>query len=582
VILKEKALEGLRNKLLGQSQAFYEKLRRSLEGETDRASRAALADALYDAAVLYNLVGAGPKAEATHREALALRAALVAEQPGYPALRRSVGLSRLSLARFLQGRARVDEARAEIARARDVLTPLIRDHPGDGGARILAAECDSQEAQLLLLVGRPVEARAVLARARALYEALVRDNPSSTLSTSAAADLGSNTPAADAPTEYRRGLMLILGRTAHSYLSEGLEEEILRIEASRQPILEELVHGPFADFKDWETIATHYSRQATALRYLGRTSEAMRSYEQAGATWQRLADWRPSVTAYRQSVANNLSDIGGTYHDRGDYANGARYALRALGFCRGLYPDKRVDSGTSSRVAECETTLALCDLGMGRLDEATHRMRQCVSELEEAVRARRVHEVLANPSEGFGSALVQLAVIELGAGHTPEARRAAGRVREVAGSLLRSHPNLRPVRHWRVLGLLVESLLDLQEGRAREASRAADEAAAEIEGLRPPLLHQERFDLGLAHALFYAAGRPARPGRPAEPPGLTAHADGAIAELTAADRMGFRYPTITARVDDMLGHRPQIHLMLLDQLFPDDPFQTGNTGLETP
>src|SRR5262249_60054638 len=63
VILKEKALEGLRKKLLGQSQGFYEKLRRSLEGESDRASRAALAEALYDAAVLYNLVGATQKAE---------------------------------------------------------------------------------------------------------------------------------------------------------------------------------------------------------------------------------------------------------------------------------------------------------------------------------------------------------------------------------------------------------------------------------------------------------------------------------------------------------------------------------------
>jgi hypothetical protein len=227
-------------------------------------------------------------------------------------------------------------------------------------------------------------------------------------------------------------------------------------------------------------------------------------------------------------------------------------------------------------VAVCETTLALCDLGVGRLDEATRRMRQCVSELEGAVRAHRVHEVLANPSEGFGSALVQLAVIELGAGQTREARRAAERVREVAGALLRSHPDLRPVRHWKVLGLLVESLLDLQEGRAREASRSADEAAGEIEGLAPPLLHREHFDLGVAHALFYAAGRPA------EPPGLTVHADRAIAELTAADRMGFRYPTITARVDEMLGRRPQIHLLLLDQRFPIDPFQTGNTGEETP
>ena len=47
VILKQKALEGLRRKLLGQSQSFYDKLRASLEGEKDRSSRSALAEALF-------------------------------------------------------------------------------------------------------------------------------------------------------------------------------------------------------------------------------------------------------------------------------------------------------------------------------------------------------------------------------------------------------------------------------------------------------------------------------------------------------------------------------------------------------
>src|SRR5262249_58883427 len=58
VILKEKALEGLRTKLLGQSQQFYEKLRTSLEDEPDRASRSALAEALSDAGILYAKVDA--------------------------------------------------------------------------------------------------------------------------------------------------------------------------------------------------------------------------------------------------------------------------------------------------------------------------------------------------------------------------------------------------------------------------------------------------------------------------------------------------------------------------------------------
>jgi tetratricopeptide (TPR) repeat protein len=586
VILKEKALEGLRNKLLGQSQAFYEKLRRSLEGEHDRVSRAALAEALYDAAVLYKLVGAGQKAEEAHRAALALRAALVAQQPGDPALRRGLGLSHLSLARFLQHTgSRFDEARAEIARARDVLTPVIRDHPGDGGARMLAAECDSQEAELFEMAGRPAEASAVLARARALYEALIRDNPPSTLSISASADVAKPSAAADALTEYRRGLAQVLGRTATSYLYEGLAEETLRIETGREPMLEELAHGAFADDQDRQRLAVHYYRGAMALRHLGRTSEAIRSYELAVAIFRRLAESSPSVTSYKAAVAAILNYISGTYRERGDYANGVRYTSEAMEIFRALRSDQAGGAEFASHVAECETTLALSDLGMSRLDEATRRMRQCVFDLE---RADRAHPdplggvIPTSPNQGLGDTLIQLAVVELSAGEAREARRAADRVREVVGPILRSGPDLRHVRHWKVLGLLVESLLDLQEGRVREASRAADEAAGELEGLKPPLLHQEHFDLGLAHALLYAAGRPAGPGRPAEPPGLSEHAERAIAELTAADGMGFRYPTITARVDEILGHRPGIHALLVDQLFPVDPFRTANTDGEAP
>jgi hypothetical protein len=290
------------------------------------------------------------------------------------------------------------------------------------------------------------------------------------------------------------------------------------------------------------------------------------------------------VTSYKAAVAAILNYIGGTYCERGDYANGVRYASEAMEIFRPLRPDQAGGAELASHIAECETTLALCDLGMGRLDEATRRMRQCVFDLERADRAHPDYGgvIPASPNQGLGGALIQLAVVELSAGEEREARRAAERVREVVGPSLRSHPDLRHVRHWKILGLLVESLLDFEEGRVREASQDADEATRELEGLKPPLLHQERFDRGLAHALLYAAGRPAGHCRPAEPPGLPEHAERAIAELTAADRMGFRYPTITARVDEILGHRPGIHALLVDQLFPVDPFRTADTDGEAP
>ena len=138
VILKEKALEGLRKKLLGQSRRFYERLT-DVAGGGDRpgvavgAGRGALS------------TRARCTARWTHRRRRSRRSArrwrcgesLVREQPGEPTARRDLGRSRLALAGLLGSPSlqQIAEARAELARARDVLEPLRASTPGDGGAR---------------------------------------------------------------------------------------------------------------------------------------------------------------------------------------------------------------------------------------------------------------------------------------------------------------------------------------------------------------------------------------------------------------------------------------------------------------
>jgi hypothetical protein len=94
-----------------------------------------------------------------------------------------------------------------------------------------------------------------------------------------------------------------------------------------------------------------------------------------------------------------------------------------------------------------------------------------------------------------------------------------------------------------------------------------------MEALRPPLQLREPFFLGVAHAFFYAMGRPAGPGRSADPPGLPEHAERAVAGLRESDRLGYRLPGATAMVDQLLGGRPEIKLLIMDQLFPVDPFR---------
>ncbi|MGP0068559.1 MAG: hypothetical protein ACLQGP_33790 [Isosphaeraceae bacterium] len=123
-------------------------------------------------------------------------------------------------------------------------------------------------------------------------------------------------------------------------------------------------------------------------------------------------------------------------------------------------------------------------------------------------------------------------------------------------------------------------------GRLSEASQLAERAAAGFQILKPPLSNQEHFFRGVVEALFYAAGRPAGDDRPAEPPELRQHAERAIAEVWEADRMGYQLSNHTVMVNQLLGGRPELQLLLMDQLFPEDPFRPAteaqHVGDETP
>ena len=75
-LLKEKPFEALRTKLLRGAADFYNKLEGLLAGQTDRPSRAALAQAYDELAELTDKIGSKPEALAVRRKALAVRRVL--------------------------------------------------------------------------------------------------------------------------------------------------------------------------------------------------------------------------------------------------------------------------------------------------------------------------------------------------------------------------------------------------------------------------------------------------------------------------------------------------------------------------
>jgi tetratricopeptide (TPR) repeat protein len=566
VILKEKSLGHLRRKLLGQSRVFYERLKGSLEGETDRASRSALAEALVDAGTLYAKVDAPTKAEQTYREALSLWESLLRERPGDAVTRRDLGRTRLALAELLASPTlqRYTEARAELARARDVLDPLARERPGDGGARRLLAECESLDGNALVGLGRTEEGRAALERARAVLEALLRDSPPYTLPTTA-----------DGPTEYRRGLADVIGRIALSWARDGDEDRAAAAWEEQWRVLEVLTAGPFADDGDWLKLAHGYHMSIIDYGFREEDIEPkVRRAERASEILQRLVDASPTVAAYRRELAGALLTLGRTFSNTGRFEKARWYMSRSLDLLRTI---PAVQRGAEEALCElvCLRMLSRGELETGRPSEALRHINRAIAVWDESTRA---FPDCSQIQKQRNSLLLQRALVEATAGRPGDALATSSLAVEHAEAYLHDHPRARVIQRDLARTLLLESFLLLQAGRLPQAARASDRAATAIEGLPPPLSATERFFRGAAHACFFAMGRPEGPGRPAEPPGLRTHSDQAVADVLEADRRGCRLPVASAMVASLLPDRPELRLLLLDQAFPDDPFMPDPTA----
>ena len=438
--------------------------------------------------------------------------------------------------------------------------PLAREQPDDGGARRLEADCDSMDGKLLLDAGRPAEGRSSLEQARVLYESLIRDNPRYTLPT-----------AADGPTEYRRGLVNALDRIGETYHLESRHDEVLRIMAELQAVSAELVAGRFAEDTDRQRLGQSYQTTGWSLNFLRPPVEAIQATERGLAIFRQLADASPTMTEYKLAKARCLKQIGFIYV-RLNVAKARKYALAAMAVVRALAPEQTAGTGYYIETSY-ERVLGSYDLARGRIGDALAHMRRSVSVMEEAARA---HPDYVPYQEEVGSALVGLAVTELIVGDAKGALRTAGRIGELVEPVLRKHSDLRYTWNWKIVSLLIEAYLDLRAGKVGEASQVADRAAATFQMLKPPLTGQEHFfSRGCRGRLFYATGgRPATDDRPAETPGLRHHAElRRVDEVWQAYRMGYQAPTVVAIVDGLLGGRPEVKLLIMDQVFPADPFR---------
>ncbi len=120
-LLKQDQFKDVRDRLLKAASDFYARLGRLLGQESDRASRRALWRANYEVAGLTARVGKPEDALVAHRQVLAAREALRAEDPADPDLTADLGRSLTAVAQLLETTGQTQEAESTYRKAETLL-----------------------------------------------------------------------------------------------------------------------------------------------------------------------------------------------------------------------------------------------------------------------------------------------------------------------------------------------------------------------------------------------------------------------------------------------------------------------------
>jgi serine/threonine-protein kinase len=339
-LLKEKPFAALRTKLLRGAADFYGKLEDLLEGQTDPASRAALARAYDELGELTDTIGSKPDALAVHRKALAVRRELADAPKADEATRADVARSLLAIGWLQQCTGDMAGAMASYEEARLVAeAPRPTVSPGDPLQALLGL-AQQRIGELLVETGKPAEALAALEGALAIRQKLADAHPDVTRFQS------------DLATGYDgiRRLLNQTGRPAEALIASkralAIRQKLVDTNPNITRFLSDLalshqgigqlqlagkpaealvalkrslaIRQELADTNPNVTefqfdLSTAHEVMGWALDRTGKPDEALAAIERAIAILQKLLDANPSVTEYRSRQALNLSMAGGIH-----------------------------------------------------------------------------------------------------------------------------------------------------------------------------------------------------------------------------------------------------------------------------
>jgi eukaryotic-like serine/threonine-protein kinase len=546
--------------------------------------------------ILLDEPGMQPLREKLLRSALEYHQVFLKERANDPGIEAELAMSHLRYGNIASLTSRYDAALSHLRSGLEKFEELARRHPDH-------LEYQRKLAVTLVEIGKiyPIqsgdrnEAMRSYRRAILLFEELLRQQPDD--------------------AESRRGM-------ARAMISLGMrrsEERDGRDEASRlllraREILERLVAEKPDSLTDrYELAELHYQLYGIHIGRRDRQVEALRSSEDALAIYQGLLERVPNSPRYRSKIGS-LHNIRGMYFARMDKLQDAireegqarriflevvrdnpkvdRYqkdlasscyklgsyllqtgaseqAFGSLAEAREIYdrlPTKSLNSFEISGYLAAVSNLGEVAAHLGRYDDAYSSLTRASELMEESCRREPASIFLLGNLMATTCDISH--VLTLMDRHA-EAMTAYEKAKALAAQVFQdgdwSHGDLEGSQVMQLS--MAYSLREL--GRFEEAERAVAGVRGAVTNRSQPLFELARYDARGAIRLTLKSGDSAA---------VRVLEDEALNDLRRAIKAGFSEP-MTLRQDhcfDRLRNRPEFRVLMMDAIFPTEPFAPGN------
>ncbi len=597
LVLKADQFKPLRDKLLKGAADFYRKLEGVLKDQPDRASRVSMGNAYFELGDLTAKIGDQAAALETHEKGLAIRRELASAPATGVEARLDVARSLYAAGVLIVATARTSEALARFDEARDLLESLPLSGPDSDDRRHWLGQVYNQIGAVHRSMGKTADAMAAFRQALTIRQKLADENPNDTKFRSRLANAHNNIClvltdtdeslesyrrsmaiqqklADENPTvtDFRRNLANTQCNIGRELSSIGKTAEALDIHRQALAIRRKLVNDNPAVTEFRRYLAQSHNEIGSLLRNAGKIDEALESYREALAILQKLADENPAVSTFRSSLAYSHELIGVYLMDLGRPSEALASLRRSLAIRQRLADENPTYLRFRRDVADSHPITGILLLRSGGPAES----------LKESEQARAIFQKLAD--ENPGKTYYQNV---LASGHTNsadvlrvfqrfgEARQGYEKAIAIRERLVKDDPALTMYHSHLAYSIRRLGLTRLASGDAAGSVADVRRAIALYEGLPSPTA-EEWYELACCHAALAAAS-----GR--EPIGISAgdgetEADTAMTLLRKAVAQGYRNADAMA-IESALGplrNRPDFRLMMLDLVFPAEPFARGD------